>query len=101
MDLDTSLEELSWIPRPRILALRRLALETVGDLLTHYPRRHEDRREFCGFPREETIVPVCLCGGVAKTRLMRFGGGKNFLAVVGGRGAQALNQTPTCRWVYL
>ena len=32
MDLDTSLEELSWIPRPRILALRRLALETVGDL---------------------------------------------------------------------
>ncbi len=44
MNLNTSLEELSWIPRPRILALRRLALETVGDLLRHYPRRHEDRR---------------------------------------------------------
>ena len=28
MDLDTSLEELSWIPRPRILALRRLGIET-------------------------------------------------------------------------
>ncbi len=81
MDLDTSLEELSWIPRPRILALRRLELETVGDLLTHYPRRHEDRREFRGFPREETIVPVCLCGEVAKTRLMRFGGRKIFEAV--------------------
>src|SRR5207248_6665607 len=62
MDLDTSLEELSWIPRPRILALRRLALGTVGDLLRHYPRRHEDRREFRGFPREETSGPVCLCG---------------------------------------
>ena len=34
MDLNTSLEELSWIPRPRILALRRLALGTVGDCFT-------------------------------------------------------------------
>src|SRR5882724_2283425 len=101
MDLDTSLEELSWIPRPRILALRRLALETVGDLLTHYPRRHEDRREFRGFPREETIVPVCLCGEVAKTRLMRFGGRKIFEAVLEESGAHALSQPLTCRWFNL
>ena len=101
MDLDTSLEELSWIPRPRILALRRLALQTVGDLLTHYPRRHEDRREFRGFPREETIVPVCLCGEVAKTRLMRFGGRKIFEAVLEESGAHALSQPLTCRWFNL
>jgi RecG-like helicase/REP element-mobilizing transposase RayT len=101
MDLDTSLEELSWIPRPRILALRRLALQTVGDLLTHYPRRHEDRREFRGFPREETIVPVCLCGEVAKTRLMRFGGRKIFEAVLEENGAHALSQPLTCRWFNL
>jgi len=101
MELDTSLEELSWIPRPRILALRRLALETVGDLLTHYPRRHEDRREFRGFPREETIVPVCLCGEVAKTRLMRFGGRKIFEAVLEESGAHALSQPLTCRWFNL
>src|SRR5213082_3663802 len=101
MDLDTSLEELSWIPRPRILALRRLALQTVGDLLTHYPRRHEDRREFRGFPREETIVPVCLCGEVAKTRLMRFGGRKIFEALLEESGAHALSQPLTCRWFNL
>jgi RecG-like helicase/REP element-mobilizing transposase RayT len=101
MDLDTSLEELSWIPRPRILALRRLALETVGDLLTHYPRRHEDRREFRGFPREETITPVCLCGEVAKTRLMRFGGRRIFEAVLEESGAHALTQPLTCRWFNL
>jgi len=101
MDLDTSLEELSWIPRPRILALRRLALETVGDLLRHYPRRHEDRREFRGFPREETIGPVCLCGEVAKTRLMRFGGRKIFEAVLEESGANALSQPLTCRWFNL
>jgi RecG-like helicase/REP element-mobilizing transposase RayT len=101
MDLDTSLEELSWIPRPRILALRRLALETVADLLRHYPRRHEDRREFRGFPREETIGPVCLCGEVAKTRLMRFGGRKIFEAVLEESGAHALSQPLTCRWFNL
>src|SRR6478672_11726173 len=101
MDLNTSLEELSWIPRPRILALRRLALETVGDLLRHYPRRHEDRREFRGFPREETIGSVCLCGEVAKTRLMRFGGRKIFEAVLEEIGAHALSQPLTCRWFNL
>ena len=34
------LEELNWIPRPKLLALRRLGIETVEDLLTHFPRRH-------------------------------------------------------------
>src|SRR5882724_5785085 len=101
MDINTSLEELSWIPRPRILALRRLALETAGDLLRHYPRRHEDRREFRGFPSEETIGPVCLCGEVAKTRLMRFGGRKIFEAVLEESGAHALSQPLTCRWFNL
>src|SRR5207248_11650326 len=97
MNLNTSLEELSWIPRPRILALRRLALQTVGDLLAHYPRRHEDRREFRGFPREETLVPVRLCGEVAKTRLMRFVGRKIFEALLEQSGALAPSQPLTCR----
>src|SRR5438552_16553685 len=99
MDLDTSLEELSWIPRPRILALRRLALQTVGDLLTHYPRRHEDRREFRGFPREETIVPVCLCGKVAKKRLLRFGGRQIVEGLLEGGGAHPRTQPAPRPWV--
>ena len=51
-DISTKLEDLSWIPRPRLLALRRLGIETVENLLTHFPRRHEDRTEFSNFPRE-------------------------------------------------
>jgi RecG-like helicase len=43
------LGEIAWIPRPRTTALRRLGIVTVGDLLTHYPRRYEDRSEFAGF----------------------------------------------------
>src|SRR4051794_25992759 len=101
MDLDTPLEHLSWIPRARILPLRRLALVTVGDLLTHYPRRHEDRREFSGFPAEESITPLCLCGEVVKTRLMRFGGRKIFEAVLEEHGSHALSQPLICRWFNL
>src|SRR5215510_3463957 len=74
--ISTKLEDLSWIPRPRLLALRRLGIETTEDLLTHFPRRHEDRTEFPHFPREETDTPICLCGEVTKTSLRRFGGWK-------------------------
>jgi RecG-like helicase/REP element-mobilizing transposase RayT len=101
MQLATPLEELSWIPRPRVTALRRLRIETVGDLLTHYPRRHENRKAFIGFPLDETTLPLCLCGEVTKTRLMRFGGRKIFEAVLEEEGAHALSQPLTCRWFNL
>src|SRR5438067_10677206 len=101
MDLDTALEELGWILRPRILALRRLGIARVRDLLTHYPRRYENRLEFPSFPRDETVDPVCLCGEVVKTRLMRFGGRKIFEAVLEESGAHALSQPLTCRWFIL
>ena len=52
MEISQSLEELEWIPRPKLLALRRLGIETVEDLLTHFPRRYEDRHQFPEFPRE-------------------------------------------------
>src|SRR5213082_2628030 len=101
MDIDQLLAELSWIPRPRIIALRRLGIHTAVDLLTHYPRRHENRQQFPNFPREEMSSPVCLCGRVTKTRLMRFGGRKIFEAVLEESGAHALSQPLTCRWFNL
>ncbi len=97
----SSLGEIEWIPRPRSTQLRRLGLETVGDLLTHYPRRYEDRREFAGFPREESEVPVCLCGEVVKTRLNRFGRRKIFEATLQEDAAHALSQPLTLRWFNL
>ena len=101
MDLDTVLDELNWIPRPRMLALRRLGIARVRDLLTHYPRRYENRLQFPSFPRDETVDPVCLCGDVVKTRLMRFGGRKIFEAVLEESNAHALSQPLTCRWFNL
>jgi ATP-dependent DNA helicase RecG len=101
-DLSTSLEELTWIQRPRLLALRRLGIDTVEDLLTHFPRRHEDRTEFPHFPREESDVPMCLCGEVIKTSLRRFGGWKKiFEATLHESQPNALSEPLVCRWFNL
>jgi ATP-dependent DNA helicase RecG len=100
--MSQSLEELNWILRPKLLALRRLGIETVEDLLTHFPRRHEDRAEFPQFPREESEVPICLCGEVIKTSLRRFGGWKKiFEATLQESTANALSEPLVCRWFNL
>jgi ATP-dependent DNA helicase RecG len=97
--LSQALEELDWIQRPRLLALRRLGIETVEDLLTHYPRRWEDRHQFPHFPREESDVPICLCGEVVKTSVRRFGGWKKiFEATLQESRAHALSEPLVCRW---
>ncbi len=102
IQLSQALSELDWIPRPRLTALRRFGIETVEDLITHFPRRYEDRTEFAGFPREESEVPICLCGEVVKTQLRRFGGWKKiFEATLQESDANALSQPLVLRWFNL
>src|SRR5467141_1476776 len=102
MEIAQPLEELDWIPRPKILALRRLGITTIEDLLTHFPRRHEDRHQFPEFPREESDTSICLCGEVVKTSLRRFGGWKKiFEATLHEPNANALSQPLVCRWFNL
>jgi len=102
MEISQPLEELDWIPRPKILALRRLGITTAEDLLTHFPRRHEDRHQFPEFPRDESDAPICLSGEVIKTSLRRFGGWKKiFEATLQEPNANALSQPLICRWFNL
>ena len=102
MEISQPLSEIEWIPRPRLTALRRLGIEMVEDLLTHFPRRYEDRHEFPEFPREESDVPVCLCGEVIKTQLRRFGGWKKiFEATLQEANPSALSEPLVCRWFNL
>jgi ATP-dependent DNA helicase RecG len=44
VSLDTPLAGLPRISQERLQGLRRMGLRTVGDLLHHFPRRHEDQR---------------------------------------------------------
>jgi ATP-dependent DNA helicase RecG len=102
MEISQPLAELVWIPRPRLLALRRLGVETVEDVLTHFPRRHEDRHEFPEFPREESDIPICLCCEVVKTSLRRFGGWKKiFEATLQEPKPNVLSEPLVCRWFNL
>jgi ATP-dependent DNA helicase RecG len=102
MEISQPLSELDWIPRPKLLALRRLGIETAEDILTHFPRRYEDRHEFPHFPSEESISPICLCGEVVKTQLRRFGGWKKiFEATLEESDSNALSQPLTLRWFNL
>src|SRR5437016_14452483 len=102
MEISQPLEELDWIPRPKFLALRRLGITTAEDLLTHFPRRHEDRHQFPDFPREESDKPICLCGEVINTSFRRFGGWKRiFEATLQEPNANALSQPLVCRWFNL
>ena len=101
MDISQPLEELEWIQRPKILALRRLGLTTAEDLLTHFPRRHEDRQQFPHFPHEESDKPVCLSGQVIKTSFRRFGGRRIFEATLQEPNANALSQQIVLRWFNL
>jgi ATP-dependent DNA helicase RecG len=99
MDLAQPLEQCEWIPRPRLTPLRRLEIVTVEDLLTHYPRRYEDRREFSAFPRGDSETPICICGVVTKTSLRRFGGWKKiFEATLEQPDAGALTEPVVLRW---
>jgi ATP-dependent DNA helicase RecG len=101
-EISQPLEELDWIPRPKILALRRLGISTVENLLTHFPRRHEDRHQFPQFPCEESDKPICLSGEVIKTSLRRFGGWRKiFEATLQEPNANALSQPLICRWFNL
>jgi ATP-dependent DNA helicase RecG len=99
ISLSQPLAELDWIPRPKLTALRRLEIETAEDLLTHFPRRYEDRSQFASFPHEESEVPILLCGEVVNIRLVRFGGWKKiFEATLQEADSNALSQPLVLRW---
>ncbi len=99
MQLATPLNELDWIPAPRLRQIERVGLATVGALLTHFPKRYEDRTRFDRFPTGDDERPVCVCGVVKKTSVRRFGGRqKMFDAVLEEENSHALSQPLLCRW---
>ena len=96
---DMPLGELEWVPRTKLTPLRRLGLETLGDLLEHYPRRYEDRRRFDRFPDDEMIRPVCLFGIVTRTSLKRIGGWRRMFEItLENESAGVLSEPVICRW---
>ena len=94
----TKLEDVEWIPRPKVTPLRRLGLLSLGDLLKHFPRRYEDRVKFDRFPDQASETPLCLLGVVKKTVYRRFGARRIFEARIEEESAGVLGSPLICRW---
>lgn len=100
--LDTSIEssELIRLDKKSREGFSKLGLATLGDVLTHYPRRHEDRSHFDQFPENPTENSVCLHVEVVDCKT-RFGRGKArsfFEAVVESVGEDLMQNQIILRW---
>ena len=82
-----------------INALESAGFRTVADLLAHFPKRYEDRRQFDSFPNQATAKPVCLTGGVIDATTKGFGKTRFYEAVImDGSGGIFGSGKITCRW---
>jgi ATP-dependent DNA helicase RecG len=95
----TPINELAWIPPRRVPNLRKLGIRTLGDLVQHWPKRHEDRRRFTPFPDEPGEHPILVCGTVVKAAYMPYGGWRRgFEATIEEIAGGALARRISCRW---
>lgn len=92
----TSLAEIS---AKEAQAFDSAGFRTVADLLGHFPKRYEDRRQFDRFPNQPTGKPVCLTGGVIDAGTKGFGKTRFYEAVImDGSGGIFGSGKITCRW---
>lgn len=97
LGLDTPLAGI--VPRLRARQLERLGLITAGQILTHFPRRYEDRTQFDHFPTGTSETPVCVRGLVKKIQVRRIRGGQKMTDVLlEEEGASALGGRLLLRW---
>jgi len=95
----TPLASLAFLSPKELLALESAGFMTVADLLTHFPKRYEDRRQFDNFPNLPTGKPVCLHGGVIDAGTKGFGKTRFYEAVImDGSGGVFGSGKITCRW---
>ena len=101
--LDTLLTETGLIrfDKKTCESLEKMGLRTVGDALTYYPRRHEDRTQFSIFPENPTAESICLHVEVidVQTRFGRGRGKRWFEATVEpATGGNLLGNRIVLRW---
>jgi ATP-dependent DNA helicase RecG len=95
----TPLTSLAILSPKETQALDAAGFATAADLLAHFPKRYEDRRQFDAFPSLPTGKPVCLHGGVIDAGTKGFGKTRFYEAVImDGSGGVFGSGKITCRW---
>ena len=87
--------------KPLLRALQEAGFATVHDLVRHYPRRHEDRVKFPGFPSAAPPEAVCLRGTVTDVRTSYFGRRSQFTLTLTENSRCVPAATVRCRWFNL
>lgn len=95
----SELSSLGNLSAKEISSLDSAGFHTVADLLAHFPKRYEDRRQFDNFPNQATGKPVCLTGGVIDATTKGFGKTRFYEAIImDGSGGVFGSGKITCRW---
>jgi ATP-dependent DNA helicase RecG len=95
----TPLSSLPELSAKEIQTFAAAGFHTVADLLDHFPKRYEDRRQFDRFPNQATAKPVCLTGGVIDAGNKGFGKTRFYEAIImDGCGSVFGSGKVTCRW---
>ncbi|NNE92547.1 MAG: ATP-dependent DNA helicase RecG [Verrucomicrobiales bacterium] len=102
LTLDALLAELpgSGLDKKSRGGIEALGLNTVADLVGHFPRRYEDRTRFVQFPNQPMDESVCLRGIVtdAQKRFIRGRKGGFFEATIEPPGGDILGNRIVLRW---
>ena len=64
-DLTTDVRYIKGIGEARARNLKKLGIETLGDLINYFPRAYADRREFTSISNAIPGETVCICAMVA------------------------------------
>ncbi len=93
--MDLPVTAVPGIGPERAVLLQRLGIATVGDLLLHRPRRHEDRRAFLPIRGVKLGEPALACGRIIAAGTNRFrGGSRSVYEFILDDGTARLH----CRW---
>lgn len=98
---DSPLAGIPEVPERVQTMLAKAGFRTAGDLLQHYPRRYEDRRQFPGFPLTETPQPVCLHARVTDCGRRRLGFRSYIEVVIEDAAGHPLAGPIRCRWFHM
>jgi len=94
---ETPIDEIASLDNKLLKNLTKIGYTKVNDLLSHYPKRYENRKRFNEFPYEPTESPICFKGEVIDSSKKFYGRRRFFEALISDSEGAGINQI-TLRW---